>query len=206
MHDPTTHWQAVYGTKATTEVSWYRPHLEVSLGFLEQAGLAKDAALLDVGAGASTLVDDLLDRGFTNLSLLDVSEKALEVTRARLGERAAQVRWLVGDVTSLELPRHSVDFWHDRAVFHFLTDPAARRRYVAQVRHALKPGGHVLVATFAPDGPEQCSGLEVCRYSAEGIHDEFGGDFRQVDSAREVHTTPRGGAQAFAYCYCRLPG
>lgn len=206
MHDPTTHWQTVYGTKATTEVSWYRPHLELSLGFIERAGLSRDAAILDVGAGASTLVDDLLDRGFTNVSLLDVSEKALEVTRTRLGERGALVKWLVGDVTTLELPRHSIDFWHDRAVFHFLTDPAARRRYVALVQHALKPGGHVLVATFAPDGPEKCSGLEVCRYSAEGIHEQFGGDFHQVDSAREVHVTPRGGEQAFAYCYCRLPG
>lgn len=204
MSDPATHWQQVYDTKASDEVSWYRPHLEQSLAFIERAGISRGAGLLDVGGGASTLVDDLLDRGFTNVSVLDLSERALDVAKARLGDRAARVQWLVGDVTTVQLPAHGFTFWHDRAVFHFLTDAAARQRYVEQVRHAVAPGGHVLVATFAPDGPERCSGLAVCRYSAEGLHAEFGDDFQRVDSARETHRTPRGGEQAFMYCYCRL--
>ncbi|MBI1796368.1 MAG: class I SAM-dependent methyltransferase [Candidatus Eisenbacteria bacterium] len=200
------HWESIYRRKATDEVSWYRPHLERSLHFITQAKLAPDAAIIDVGGGAATLVDDLLDRGYTNLTVLDLSSAAIAQARERLGTRAAGVRWLVGDVTTIELPEHHYDFWHDRAVFHFLRDEEARRRYIAAVRHTLKPGGHVVVATFGPEGPEKCSGLDVMRYTAEGIHDEFGERFRRIGDASETHVTPWGSEQEFVYCYCRMPG
>ena len=202
--DAREHWEGIYGRKASDQVSWYRPHLERSLAFIERAAVPPDGAIIDVGGGASTLVDDLLARGHRDLTVLDLAATAIEVARARLGARAGDVRWIVGDVTRVELPRHAYDYWHDRAVFHFLRDADERRRYVAAVRHALKPGGHVLVATFGPDGPERCSGLDVVRYSADGLHAEFGGEFLKVDGATERHTTPWGGEQEFVYCYCRL--
>ena len=200
------HWEGIYKQKGPGEVSWYQPHLDRSLGFLERAGLQEYAAILDVGGGASTLVDDLLQRGFTRVSVLDLSAAAIEQAKARLGPAAERVEWIVGDVTEVELPEQRVDFWHDRAVFHFLVDEDARRRYVAQVRHALKPSGHIVVATFGPEGPETCSGLPVARYSAEGIHGQFGDEFRKIGSDREVHKTPWGSEQEFVYCYCRKPG
>jgi SAM-dependent methyltransferase len=199
------HWEGVYRQKGPDEVSWYQPHLDRSLGFLDRAGLPADAAILDVGGGDSTLVDDLLRRGFTRVTVLDLSEAAIERAKQRLGAAAERVTWIVGDITEVELPVHAYDFWHDRAVFHFLTDEEARRRYVAQVRHALKPSGHIVVATFGPEGPEKCSGLPVMRYSPEGIHDQFGGEFRKVGSDHEVHRTPWGSEQEFVYCYCRMP-
>jgi SAM-dependent methyltransferase len=204
MSETAEHWESVYGKKRPDEVSWYRPHLERSLHFIEQARLPKDAAILDVGGGAATLVDDLISRGYSNVSVMDVSAKALEVARARLGAKGDAVHWLVADITRTELPKHSIDFWHDRAVFHFLRDEEDRRRYVALVRHAVKPGGHVLVATFGPEGPQKCSGLDVMRYSDDALHAEFGDEFRKVESTTEVHHTPSGGQQQFVYCYCRF--
>lgn len=198
------HWDAIYGTKGAQDVSWYRPHLDRSLKFIDQAGLASNAEIIDVGGGASTLVDDLLARGYGNITVVDISEAAMKQAQTRLGSNAARVAWIVGDVTQVELPHHRYDFWHDRAVFHFLTDDEARRRYVSRVRHALKPGGHIVVATFGPHGPEHCSGLPVVRYSPEGIHDEFGGQFAKAGSDSEVHHTPWGTEQEFVYCYCRL--
>jgi SAM-dependent methyltransferase len=198
------HWDAVYRTKSTNEVSWYRPHLDRSLEFIAAASLPAAAAIIDVGGGAATLVDDLLDRGFSDMTVLDLAPAAIERAKERLGDRAARVKWIIGDVTEVGLPEHSIDFWHDRAVFHFLRDEEARRRYVASVRRAVKPGGHVLVATFGPEGPERCSGLEVVRFTEEGIHAEFGGAFRKVASTTESHTTPWGSVQQFVYCYCRV--
>jgi len=199
------HWDAVYRTKPADGVSWFRPHLERSLAFLEAAKVGLDARVIDVGGGASTLVDDLLERGYTHVTVLDLSQAALDAARARLGERAARVQWLCADVTDARLPEAAYDFWHDRAVFHFLRDPAARARYVDAVRRTLKPGGHIVVATFGPHGPEKCSGLEVMRFSAEALHDEFGSDFAREADATEMHTTPWGTEQEFVYCYCRLP-
>lgn len=199
-----SHWEDVYGRKAPDAVSWFRPHLDRSLAFIEGAGLARDASIMDVGGGASTLVDDLLDRGYTNVSVLDLSASAIAVAQRRLGERASGVHWQVADITRAELPAASVDLWHDRAVFHFLRDEDARRRYVAVARRALKPGGHIVVATFGPQGPERCSGLDVVRYDAEGIHNEFGAAFIKVASDEERHTTPWGSEQQFVYCYCRV--
>ncbi|MFZ5442601.1 MAG: class I SAM-dependent methyltransferase [Myxococcota bacterium] len=198
------HWEGVYTRKKTDEVSWFRPHLEQSLAFIEEAALPKHAGIIDVGGGASTLVDDLLDRGYTNLAVLDLSAKALEVAQRRLGDRAARVQWLVGDVTTLELEAQRWAFWHDRAVFHFLREQAERERYVEQVRRALAPGGHIVVATFGPNGPLRCSDLDVQRYSADGVHAEFGGEFRKVGELTELHQTPSGKQQEFVYCYCRL--
>ena len=200
------HWEDIYRRKGADEVSWYRPHLDRSLRLIEGAGLPLAAGILDVGGGASTLVDDLVARGYGNVMVLDLSASAIAQAKERLGPRAGQVTWIVGDVLELVLPEHVVDFWHDRAVFHFLTDPAARRRYVAAAHRALKPDGHIVVATFGPSGPERCSGLPVVRYSPEGIHQEFGDRFRKVGSESEIHRTPWGSEQEFVYCYCRLPG
>jgi SAM-dependent methyltransferase len=200
------HWETIYRQNGPGEMSWYRPHLEHSLRFIEESGVGTTGEIIDVGGGAATLVDDLLMLGYRNLTVLDLSAAAIEQDRRRLGARAAEVTWIVGDVTQIELPRHRYDFWHDRAVFHFLIDEESRRRYVEAVRHALKPNGHIVVATFGPEGPEKCSGLPVVRYSAEGIHDQFGHDFRKVGADHEIHHTPRGSEQEFVYCYCRMPG
>lgn len=202
--DPKTHWETVYKTKAPQAVSWYRPHLETSLALIERAADAHSASIIDVGGGESTLMDDLLARGFNNLTLLDISETSLAVTRKRLGQAAELVHWLVGDITQLELPLSAFDVWHDRAVFHFLTKIEQRTAYVRQVVRAVKPGGHVIVSTFGPEGPSKCSGLEVMRYGAEGLHGQFGARFRLVESSQELHRTPFGATQQFLTCYCRV--
>ena len=198
------HWEDVYRRKDPDPVSWYRPQLERSIEFIDGAGLNARAAIIDVGGGASTLVDDLLDRGYADITVLDLSARAIASARERLGARAARITWLEADITTVALPERRYDFWHDRAVFHFLSDEESRRRYVAAVRRALKPNGHIVVSTFGPAGPERCSGLEVIRYSPDELHAEFGGEFRKVSSATEIHTTPWGSEQQFVYCYCRL--
>ena len=200
------HWDKVYAARGPGGVSWFRPHLDQSLAFLEATRIAHSGRVIDVGGGASTFVDDLLDRGYSNVTVLDLSEAALEAARARLGQRDSRVEWICGDVTELPLPENAYDFWHDRAVFHFLRDPQARSRYVGAVRRSLKPGGHIVVATFGPHGPEKCSGLEVMRFNPEELHAEFGPAFSKITSTIEMHTTPWGTEQEFVYCYCRLPG
>lgn len=197
------HWQNIYSRKAPGEVSWYRPHLDKSLELIRSRQLEPDVRIVDVGGGASTLVDDLLDAGYRNVAVIDLADAALEVARERLGERAAWVDWIVGDVTTELLPERSVDFWHDRAVFHFLTQADARAAYLAQVIRAVQPGGHVLVATFGLDGPDECSGLPVARYDAPGIHAVFGDRFDKIGHASELHETPWGTIQSFVYCFCR---
>lgn len=203
--DARQHWEHVYRTKRPTEVSWYAPHLDVSLRLIEEAAPARDAAIIDVGGGEATLVDDLLDRGYFHLSVLDVSATALDVAKARLGARAGAVDWLCGDVTTFPFPLNHYDVWHDRAVFHFLTDPKDRAEYVRQVAHAVRPGGHVIVATFGPQGPTKCSGLDVVRYDPYALHDEFGTGFRLLRHLTEIHQTPTGATQQFTYCYCKTP-
>jgi SAM-dependent methyltransferase len=197
------HWEGVYQRKGPNEVSWYRPHLEVSLRFIDQAALGDGAAIIDVGGGASTLVDDLLARGHRDVTVLDLSARAIEAVKARLGDRAAGVHWLVGDVTRVELPAAAYDLWHDRAVFHFLGDDADRARYVAAVKRALKPGGHLVIGTFGPEGPTRCSGLEVMRYSAGELQAQLGESFELLGSVTELHATPSGARQQFVYCHCR---
>jgi SAM-dependent methyltransferase len=199
------HWERVYSTKEPEQVSWFQPHLEISLDLIGQATRGDKAnASIDVGGGASTLVDDLIARGYRDLTVLDLSETALEVARKRLGPLAGPVQWLQGDVTRMKFPLHAFDVWHDRAVFHFLTQPEERRAYVRNVASVVKPGGHVIVGTFGPEGPAQCSGLDVMRYEADSLHDEFGSRFQLVKSAKELHKTPFGTTQQFLYCYCIL--
>lgn len=198
-----THWETIYRTKAPSQVSWYQDHAVLSLQVIRATNIDLSAQIIDVGGGTSKLVDDLLENGFTNITILDVAATALRSAQERLGERAAEITWIEADVTHVDLPNQFYEVWHDRAVFHFLTQPDDRQRYVDAVRHAVKPGGHVIVATFAPNGPPECSGLEVMRYSAEGLHNEFGSDFELLHSAREDHVTPFGTVQKFMYCYCR---
>lgn len=163
-----------------------------------------DTPVIDVGGGASTLADGLLDAGYRQISVLDLAPASLLRAQERLRERVAQINWIVADVLDAPLPPASYAVWHDRAVFHFLTEAQDRTRYVAQVKRAVRPGGHVIVASFGPEGPERCSGLEVVRYSPDDLHAEFGSAFRLLRSEREDHRTPAGSIQAFVYCLCRV--
>lgn len=199
-----SHWEQVYRTRRPTEVSWFQPHALRSVDLIRRVSPPPDGPIIDVGGGASTLVDDLLDAGYHDLTVLDLSPTALAEDRRRLGERAAEVTWIEADVLTVALPRARYRVWHDRAVFHFLTAPEDRRRYVAQARAAVRPGGYVLVATFADDGPTRCSGLDVVRYSPDALHAEFGTGFDLLVSEREQHRTPAGVLQAFIYCLCRV--
>lgn len=206
MSEPGTkpHWENIYASKTDEQLSWSRQHLEQSLRFIDQARLAKSDHIIDVGGGTSTLVDDLLLRGYSNITVLDLAASALDAVRTRLGSKAAEVEWLVGDVTTVELPHRHYRFWHDRAVFHFLKTESQRHQYVETVRKSVQPGGHVLVATFGADGPVQCSGLDVERYSSDSLHAVFGADFEKVESLTETHVTPWGRSQEFLYCHCLL--
>lgn len=203
MDDRQGHWQDVYMRKRAGEVSWYRAHLERSLGWIEAAGLAPTDRIVDVGGGASTLVDDLLDRGHQAVTVLDLSDAALAQARERLGERAASVTWLAGDAREPLLAAESVALWHDRAAFHFLTVEADRAAYLDHLRRAVRPGGHVLLSTFALDGPERCSGLEVRRHSPAQLASALGDGFRVVETAREIHRTPWDSAQLFSCVWCQ---
>jgi SAM-dependent methyltransferase len=199
-----THWDKVYTAKQPDQVSWYRRHLDMSLDLITGAVPNLDAQIIDVGGGEATLVDDLFARGYRKLYVLDISETALNVAQARLGRNAGNVYWLCDDVTKYPFEAAQFDVWHDRAVFHFLTDAPTREAYVRQVVHAVKPGGHVIVATFGPEGPTKCSGLDVVRYDADRLHGQFGAAFRLADHRTELHQTPSGAIQQFVYCYCRL--
>lgn len=201
--DARKHWEAVYDSKDATEVSWYQAEPSISLELIRRVMPDRDGAIIDVGGGASTLVDRLLADGYGQVTVLDVSEHGLEQAQGRLGADVARVTWIVDDVLTADLPR-SYDFWHDRAVFHFLTDEHDRRRYVEQVTRSVPVGGFVAVATFASDGPTHCSGLEVARYEPDELHEQFGADFRLLESAREEHVTPSGSVQPFTYCMCRM--
>jgi len=202
--DRKSHWEHVYRTKLPTQVSWYQLHALRSLDLIRRVSPPPDGAIIDVGGGASTLIDDLLNAGYHDVTVLDLSATALAKTRSRLGAQAGSVRWIEADILDAQLPKAGYSVWHDRAVFHFLTAPADRARYVAQVRRAVRSGGFVLVATFADDGPTRCSGLEVARYSPAALHAEFGAPFTLMSSEREEHITPAGARQAFVYCLYRI--
>lgn len=199
-----THWETVYLNKAVEEVSWYRPHLEVSLRLIADSAPSASSAIIDVGGGEATLVDDLVAQGYSDVTVLDISPAAIDVAKSRLGMSAAAVHWITGDITAVELEPARYDVWHDRAVFHFLTSAGDRAAYVRQIARSVRPGGHVIVATFGPDGPDKCSGLDVVRYDAEHLHGEFGPKFRLLDSVRELHETHWGTDQQFMYCLCRM--
>jgi hypothetical protein len=192
------HWNQVYQTKGTQDVSWYQRRPDLSLALITASGVSKDAGIIDVGGGASTLVDCLLDGGYTGLAVLDLAGVALANSRARLGDRAGAVEWFEADVTSFE-PPHRFGLWHDRAVFHFLTAAEDRRGYVAALRRALIPGGAAVISTFALDGPPKCSGLDVLRHDEASIQSELGADFQLLEVRRETHITPWESEQRFIY-------
>ena len=197
-----SHWERVYRTKSSSSLSWFQPRADQSLGIIQRIAAGKQPRIIDVGGGISTLADDLLGLHGFDVTVLDISERALEVARQRLASNAGKVRWLVGDITQLALPTQAYDIWHDRAVFHFMNTPEQRHAYIAQVRQAVRPGGHVIVAVFGPDGPIQCSGLPVMRYAPDALHAEFGNAFELVEHASEAHRTPAGVEQQFIYCHC----
>ena len=199
-----THWERIYTEKAPDAVSWYRPHLEKSLALIEQAAPDRSASIIDVGGGESTLVDDLLARGYGNITVLDISQAAIDANRKRLGMASERVKWLMADITRVELESSAFGVWHDRAVFHFLTSASDRAAYVRQAARAVRHGGHVIVSTFGPEGPVKCSGLDVVRYDTESLHREFGVHFQLLESSKELHNTPFGTIQQFIYCHCRL--
>jgi len=200
MNEPVrqAHWENVYATKGEGDVSWFQERPDVSLDLIRATGVGADATIVDIGGGASRLVDALFDAGFTSLSVLDLSEKALATSKARLGARGSRVKWIVADVTTWQ-PAESYDVWHDRAAFHFLTEAKDRDAYAECVLKAVRPAGHVIIATFAPDGPERCSGLPVMRHDAASIGAMLGSSFELVESRRHDHTTPSGAVQRFQF-------
>jgi SAM-dependent methyltransferase len=200
-----SHWQRVYTDKEPTDVSWYQRVPSTSLRLISATGAARSGPVLDAGGGASTLVDQLLARGYTDISVLDVSGKALERSRARLGEQADAVHWIESDVTAF-VPSRRYGVWHDRAVFHFLTDPGERSKYVDVLERALLPRGHLLLSTFGPEGPERCSGLPVQRYDIGTLQHLFADRLELRDHALEVHQTPSGSAQQFLYSWWQRRG
>jgi SAM-dependent methyltransferase len=202
--DTRSHWEQVHATKDPEQVSWFRPHLERSLELIERAAPDRLASILDVGAGQATLVDDLLGRSYENITVLEISQTALDALKERVGEPGSAIRWICGDVTETVLPEASFDLWHDRAVFHFLTEGGQRRAYVERVKRALTPGGSLIVSTFGPAGPERCSGLVTMRYDASSLGNELGDRFSLVESSLELHETPSGAEQQFLSCWYRF--
>ncbi len=198
MFDRSLHWQQTYQNKSPLEVSWYQKEPTLSLRLIEASGVSPEESIIDVGGGASLLVDCLLERGFSQLSVLDISANALDLTRRRLAERAAAVNWHEIDITCFEPPR-TYALWHDRAVFHFLTDADDRSRYRAILEQALKPGGHLIMGTFAVGGPEKCSGLDIVQYDADRLQAELGAGFELLEQTSELHRTPAGKDQAFNF-------
>lgn len=202
--DKKGHWEQVYSAKAPDAVSWYIPHLETSLSLIRQAVSNQNATIIDVGGGEATLVDDLIAEGYEDISVLDISQKAIDVAKERLGKLAGKAHWYCADITQASLPKNYFDVWHDRAVFHFLTQEDDRQAYVEQVMRSVKHGGYVIMSTFGPEGPEKCSGLDVVRYDAETLYHQFGRSFKMMNTFTEIHKTPMGAPQQFLYCCCRV--
>lgn len=205
MNNLKSHWEKIYNSKSESDFSWHSEHLETSLQMIRAATAGNQAAkIIDVGGGTSRLIDDLLKENFTDLTLLDTSGKALGQVRQRIGEKARNVNFIESDILNSTLQEKYFDVWHDRAVFHFLTKAVDRQQYINVLRHSLRPGGTVIIATFGKAGPEKCSGLEVSRYDANGIQTLFGNDFDLLQSKGEIHLTPWGAPQEFIYCMCRF--
>jgi ubiquinone/menaquinone biosynthesis C-methylase UbiE len=196
--DCKAHWENIYATRGETGLSWYQAEPRVSLELIDAVAPAGGGRIIDIGGGTSILVDRLMERPFERIAVLDISETALLKARSRLGSRAERVEWIAGDVTKIEI-FGTFDVWHDRAVFHFLTDAADRRRYVTLAERTVCPGGHLIIASFADDGPSRCSGLDVCRYNADTLGAELGAGFSFVTGKEERHTTPWGTSQSFFY-------
>jgi 2-polyprenyl-3-methyl-5-hydroxy-6-metoxy-1,4-benzoquinol methylase len=202
MSKSSEHWDNVYRTKAVTSVSWYQPTAEPSLAALDEFKVPNTASLIDIGGGASPLVDNLIERGFSDLTVLDIAAPALEIDRQRLGSAGGRVHWIAADITNW-MPDRAYDVWHDRAVLHFLTEAEQRQNYRQALEAALKPGGLAIIATFALDGPERCSGLPVRRYDGAMLAQELGGGFELLKAWRQNHTTPGGAIQSFNWCAFR---
>lgn len=202
--DRQSHWQGIYTTRSIDQVSWYRPHLDSSLALIERIVPDLSLPILDVGAGASTLADDLLAGGYSDLTILDISAAALDLARQRLGSAAGRIHWITADILTADLPPSAFALWHDRAVFHFLTDAHDRAAYSRQLIRALRPASHALICTFGPDGPQKCSGLPVVRYDAASLLRELGPRFRLIESFTELHQTPSGSTQQFLCCHAVL--
>lgn len=200
------HWEQVYSGKPPDRLGWYKPRLQTSLTWIDALELGPDAPIIDIGAGASTLADDLLDRGHTQVALLDIAAPALDLIKARLGERGEGLTWLCGDITNVELPAGAYLLWHDRAVFHFLTESADRARYLDNLSRSLRPGGHVILGTFAPEAPPKCSGLPVQRYDLDLLQETLGDEYRCLRNQKELHVTPGGVEQMYLYCQFRRAG
>lgn len=205
MHDRREHWERIYTIKSPLEVSWYQAEPRVSLDLIHASGIARSAAVIDVGGGTSTLVDHLRGEGYTRIAVLDISARALALARERLGSAADDVEWLEADVTRFT-PPHAFALWHDRAVFHFLTDPADRQHYLETLRRTLRPDGQVIIAAFAPGGPRQCSGLDVVHYDAPRLIAELGPEFQLEEQRSEAHRTPAGKEQPFGFFRLRRTG
>ncbi len=200
------HWDNIYATRSARQVGWYTPRLETSLNWINDLELAAEASIIDVGGGASTLVDCLLASDFKNITLLDLAKSAISVTKQRLASKSTSVSWLQGDITQITLPHEAFELWHDRAVFHFLIETEQRQRYRDALQHALKPGGYFIVGAFSLDGPEQCSGLPVQRYNWEQLSNQFGDSFELKRHQYETHRTPSGIEQAYVYCLFQKTG
>ena len=195
----------VYSSKPPDRLGWYKPRLQTSLKWIKTLGLEPDAAIIDVGGGASTLIDDLLDDGYTSITVLDIAEPALALLKERLGDKSAAVNWVCGDITKVvELPENAFALWHDRAVFHFLTETTDRERYRDNLCRALRPGGRLIIGTFAPEAPPKCSGLPVQRYDLELLRETLGGEFELQRHQKEMHVTPGGVEQMYLYCDFRF--
>ncbi|NCF25485.1 MAG: methyltransferase domain-containing protein [Gammaproteobacteria bacterium] len=198
------HWEGVYSSKPPDRLGWYKPRLQTSLEWIKTLGLEPDAAIIDVGGGACTLIDDLLDEGYTSITVLDIAEPALALLKERLGDKSAAVNWVCGDITKVELPENAFALWHDRAVFHFLIERTDQERYRDNLCRALRPGGRLIIGTFAPEAPPKCSGLPVQRYDLELLRETLGSEFELQRHQEEMHVTPGGVEQMYLYCDFRF--
>lgn len=198
MNTMKTHWENMYQHKLPTDVSWYQTCPELSLQLIQKTAISSDEPIIEIGGGASTLVDYLLERGFNQLTVLDITAAAMQHTKVRLGDKSKKVQWIEADVTHFQ-PSQQYKYWHDRAVFHFLTDVQDRQNYIRVLKSALQPDGYAMIATFAADGPEKCSGLNVVRYDSQRMSEEFGNTLKLLEIHHENHITPNGGEQKFIY-------
>ncbi|BBC24008.1 class I SAM-dependent methyltransferase [Pseudanabaena sp. ABRG5-3] len=200
MFNRKTHWQNIYQEKSASDVSWYQSEPKLSLELILRTQIAKDEAIIDIGGGASVLVDYLCNNNFTNLSVLDISENALATAKRRVGDLATQIEWIEADITQFK-PPHQFSLWHERAVFHFLTEASDRQLYVNVLKNSLRAGGHLIIAAFAIGGATKCSGLDIVQYDSEKLIAELGEDFKLIAEKSEIHITPANKEQKFSYFY-----
>jgi len=200
------HWERTYQKKAPDEVTWYQRVPSVSLELISNAGVPSNGRIIDMGGGASTLVDRLLSAGYRNLEVLDISGSALLEAKARLSILASRIRWTEADVTTHQFEDAAYDLWHDRAVFHFLTAPGQKKAYKEALSKALRPGGHIVISTFSLEGPRRCNGLPVARYDAAGLSKELGEGYTLIESRGEIHIAPTGHRQGFVFGLFRKEG